>query len=104
MMFTDASDHGYGGFLLRRIGKNVVVGKFDDQEREISSTARELLAVKYVLQSLHNSIAHTSIRVYVDNFASSRILAVGSSKPHLQKLAMEIFTIALSNDIRIMPQ
>ena len=104
IMFTDASDHGYGGFLLKRIGKDVVVGKFDVQEREMSSTARELLAVKYVFQSLHNSIANASIRVYVDNFASSIILAVGSSKPHLQKIAMEIFTIALSNDIRIMPQ
>ena len=87
--------------MLKQVGKDVVVGKFNDHERTLSSTARELLAVKYVLLSLKNSIAHSSIRVYVDNFASSRILTVGSSKSHLQKLAMDIFKISLDNDILV---
>lgn len=104
IVFTDASSAGYGGFLLKHVGKAVVVGKFAEHERIMSSTFRELLAVKYVLQSITSSIEHTSIRIYVDNFASSRILSVGSSKPHLQQLALEIFKIALSNDIRILPQ
>ena len=77
-MFTDDSSDGYGGFLLKRVGKDVVVGKFDDNERGMSSTARELLAVKYVLESLQTSITHTSIKVYVDKFASSRISFSGN--------------------------
>lgn len=104
LIFTDASSAGYGGFLLKRVGKEVVVGNFDASERPMSSTFRELLAVKYVLQALKNYIAHRSIRIHVDNFASSRILTVGSAKTHLQQLAMDIFKFALSHDIRILTQ
>jgi hypothetical protein len=104
IVFCDASDHGYGGFLLRYLGKDVFRGKFGHDEITLSSTNRELRAVKYALSSLQSSLAHSSVRVYVDNYATSRILTVGSRRPHLQKIAMEIFKICLHSDIRVLPQ
>ena len=82
ILFTDASDDGYGGYLVKRAGHVVVVGKFSELEHRTSSTTRELLAVKYSLESLASKLAHESVRAYVDNFAASRILTVGSAKEH----------------------
>ena len=69
----------------------------------MSSTFRELLAVKYSLQSLSASFANESIRVYVDIFSASRILTVVSAKIHLQALALKMFQICLNNNIRLLP-
>ena len=46
MIFTDASDTGYSGFKVNRLGKLLCSGKFDENEIGTSSTTRELLAVK----------------------------------------------------------
>ena len=51
LVFTDASDDGYGGFVLKRLNKEVCSAKFKDCEKQIRSTHRELLSVKYVLDS-----------------------------------------------------
>ena len=50
-MFTDASDYRYGGFILKLLNKEVCPAKFKDCEKQVSLTHRELLAVKYVLDS-----------------------------------------------------
>ena len=104
MLFTDASDNGYGGFLIKREGHEVAAGKFGYHDMAQSSTHRELAAVKYALQSLVSLLANESITVFTDNFAASRILAVGSSKKPLQTLALDIFVICLHNNIRLLPQ
>ena len=49
IVFCDASDHGYGGFLLRHLGKVVFRGDFSNFEISLSSTNRELRAVKYAV-------------------------------------------------------
>ena len=56
-MFTDAISDGYGGFLLTRVGKDVVVGKFDDLESELSSTAHEQLNM-FCNRLIHQSYIH----------------------------------------------
>ena len=104
VVFTDASDSGYGGFLLRRLGKDIVRGSFTPDERRESSTKRELLGVLYALQSLAHQLSHSSVRIYVDNYGASRILQVGSPKPHLHDLAVEILRISLQHDIKLLPQ
>ena len=104
VIFTDASDFGYGGFLLRRLGKDIVRGSFSHEEQNKSSTERELLGVLYVLQSLAQKLSHTSVRIYVDNYGASRILQIGSPNTHLQHIAVEILKISLVNDIKILPQ
>ena len=47
-VFTDASDDGYEGFILKRLNKEVRSAKFKDCEKQIISNHTELLAVKYV--------------------------------------------------------
>ena len=69
-----------------------------------SSTFRELLAVKFVLQSYGTILRNQTLQINIDNFGATRILTIGSSKPHLQQLAMEIFSYCLRNDIKIMPE
>ena len=41
------------------------------------------------------------MKVFVDNMGASRILMVGSSKLHLQQIAVDIFSICLSFDISL---
>ena len=72
-----------------------------EQEFQASSTMRKLLAVKYSLLSLTSQLEHEAVRVYVDNFAASRILTVGSAKAHLQNIAINIFTLCLSHNIKL---
>lgn len=55
IVYSDASNNSYGGFLIQELGQVIARGDFHNHEVETSSTSRELLAVKYVLQSFaHN--------------------------------------------------
>ena len=57
----------------------------------------------HVLNSLFSQLAHESILWYTDNWNVSRILEVGSSKDHIQDLALQIFATRLKLDIKIIP-
>ena len=103
IVYSDASDHAYGGFIAEKLGNVIARGSFTEAEAETSSTYRELLAVKHVLNSLSSQLAHESILWYTDNWNVSRILEVGSSKDHIQDLALQIFAIRLKLDIKIIP-
>jgi hypothetical protein len=104
IIFSDASDSGYGGFSFHRLEKLVCAGKFTAQESSRSSTYRELLAVKLVLQSYDTILRGQSIQINVDNYSASRIMIVGSRYPHLQQLAIDIFRHCLQNDIKLIPR
>ena len=51
MLFTVASERGYGGFSCTRFSKKLCSGRFTPDKILTSSTNRELLAVRYVLES-----------------------------------------------------
>ena len=51
VVYSDASDTGFGGYLVK-CGKHEVAGSWDIHQLSFSSTLKELLAVKYVLISL----------------------------------------------------
>ena len=104
MVFTDASSTGYGGFYVSKLGQHICTGEFTSSEASASSTFRELLAVKLVLQSYGEELRGQNIQVNVDNQAATRILSVGSSKDHLQEVALDIFHHCLKNDIRLTPE
>ena len=104
MVFTDASSTGYGGFYVSKLGQHICTGEFTSSEANTSSTFRELLAVKLVLQSYGEELRGQKIQVNVDNQAATRILSVGSSKDHLQEVALDIFHHCLKNDIRLTPE
>ena len=104
IMFSDASDSRYGGFTFSRLGRHICSGRFDEEESASSSTNRELLAVHYCLQSFGELVKNESLQVNVDNWGAAQILSVGSKKPHLQELAMQIFDVATHNNIQIVPR
>ena len=103
IIFTDASNHGYGGYLLQRLGKVICQGKFESHQQATSSTERELLAIQNCLVSFAQLIRHEAVNIRTDNFAASRILEIGSPKPHLQKIAIQIFEVCVKNDVKISP-
>ena len=104
VIFTYASDTGYGGFICEKLNKTVCVGKFSPPDQNTSSTFRESLAVKNVLQRFAHFLVGQSIQVNVDNQNASRIISVGSPKDRLQKVALDIFQIAIRNDIIVVPK
>ncbi|CAH3181716.1 unnamed protein product [Porites lobata] len=99
-IYTDASDFAFGGYLAT-LGGEPVRGMFSPADVDSSSTYRELKAVFYVLKSYAVSLKHQRVKVFVDNMGASRILMVGSSKLHLQQIAVDIFSICLSFDISL---
>lgn len=103
LMFTDASDHAYGGYLLHRLGKPICQGNFTPTQASSSSTNRELLAVKFCLQSFAHLIEHEAIEIRTDNLSAVSIIQKGSQRPHLQKLAIEIFQICTKHDVSLHP-
>ena len=77
VVYTDASGRGYGGYVLQKLGEVIAQGSFTEEEREGSSTLRELLAVKYVLESLTAHLKHEVVLWHSDNINVPRILEVG---------------------------
>ena len=104
MIFTDASSTGYGGYMVNRLDEQICSGSFTEEEANTSSTFRELLAVRFVLQSFGELLKGQNIQINGDNMAAMRILSVGSTKPHLQNIALDIFHYCVKNDIKITPQ
>ena len=100
----DASDEGYGGFVLKHLNKEICSAKFDEYEKETSSTVRELLAVKHVLTSFGYILKNQSVQVNIDNSSACRILSIGSSKPHLQNLAIDVLNFCTRFNIELIPQ
>ena len=103
IVYTDASGHGFGGYVAEKLGNIIAQGNFSFAEKGTSSTFRELLAVKQVLLSLTKYLQHQVVLWHSDNINVSRILEVGSPKENLQVLALEIFRICLQYDVTILP-
>ena len=103
VVYSDASEHGYGGYVVQNLGKIIAKGSFTAGEKASSSTHRELLAVEQVLTGLLTHLRHESVLWYTDNWNVSRILEVGSSKNDLQDLALNIFALCVQNDVKILP-
>jgi len=103
IIFSDASDSGYGGYLVQRLGNVITRGDFVMQEQATSSTHRELLAVKNVLLSVHQHIKNEAVLWFSDNANVARIIDSGSTKPCLQNLAIDIFETCLRFNIKLIP-
>ena len=67
----------------------------------MSSTFRELFAVKLVLHSYGKLLEGQAIQINSDNQAATTIIEIGSTKYHLQQLALEIFDFCLKHDIKL---
>ena len=103
VVYSDASGTGYGGYIVDRLGNEIARGTFTEFERGTSSTYRELLAVKNVLQSVGFLLRNESVQWNTDNINVVRIIQAGSSKEHLQAKAIEIYEFCICYDIEIFP-
>ena len=59
-------------------------GCLDSVQASQSSTMREILAVRKVLQSFAPKLKGLCVKWHTDNQSVARILDIGSGKPHLQ--------------------
>ena len=59
------------------------------------------MCVKHALQSFANLLKGSHAKWYTDNQGVAAIVKTGSSKVHLHKLAMEIFSLSREHDVVI---
>ena len=102
IVYSDASDKGYGGYMVQRLGNVVAQGRFSEQEKDTSSTHRELLAVRYILQSFQGILRNETIQWHSDNTNVGKIIQGGSTKPDLQKIALQIYDLCIANNNKIL--
>ena len=67
------------------------------EERIMSSTWRELKAIYYSLLSFLPLLKGQNVHWFSDNQSSISVVKFGSRKPHLQKLAPDVFSLCLNN-------
>src|SRR5262249_23725223 len=93
-LFSDASNTGYGGFMLRK-GKQcrqVVQGHWNFQEQEKSTNYRELVAAERVLKAFlkWENIRGCTVRLFTDNIVTYTYLnKMGGKVNHLKTIALE---------------
>jgi len=69
-----------------------------------SSTMREILAVRKVLQSFAPKLAGLCVKCHTDNQNVTRIIGVGSRMSGLQSQAKRIFEVCVHHGISIEPE
>ena len=103
IVYSDASDSGYGGYVVEH-GPHVAHGQWSEWEARQSSTWRELAAVDRILDSVAFKLRNNRIKWFTDNQNVVRILQVGSSKEHLQVLAVNILRTMIRYSISLEPE
>ena len=93
----DASRTGFRGHSSPS-NFDSAAGLFSVKEQLTGSTERELLAIYYVLMSYCKDLTSKKVKIYSDNQGACRIISVGSRKPHLQKIAIDIFKISVKHN------
>ena len=101
---SDANDTRYGGYIVE-LGPQLVAaqGVWSADLAQESSTMREILAVRKVLQSFAPKLAGLCVKWHTDNQNVARIIGVGSRKSGLQSEAKRIFEVYVHHGISIEP-
>ena len=86
-------------FFSTNLNVSSVNGMWLADDKGQSSTYRELKAIYYVLASYVSQLENKKVKVFTDNDNAARIVLVGSPKPHLQSLAIDIFQLCLTKHI-----
>ena len=71
------------------------------EEQGRCSTYRELAAVRHMLDSFSHLLRHQVVLWHSDNMNTANIINVGSTKDHLQALALDMFRMCLTHDIQL---
>ncbi|CAG2200459.1 unnamed protein product [Mytilus edulis] len=100
IVYTDASSFAAAGYTVETF-KKVVHKMWTFEEKQKSSTYRELKAVLITLNSLMKYFHSRLVKIYTDNQNVVRIITAGSMNAELQVLAIEIFNLCVQNNISI---
>ena len=99
LAYSDASNDACGAFVSC---DNIISHKmWSSEERSMSSTWREMKAIYYSLLSFLPLLKGQNIHWFSDNQSTISVINHGSMKVHLQKLALDIFSLCLNNNISI---
>ena len=101
--YSDASKSGCASVLTMSnvLTEHVALRNFTDNERAMSSTHREMLAVFYGLCSFQNLLDHKVLHWFTDNASVVRIVRRGSMKADLHILAYKIFRFLRKHKIQL---
>ena len=102
IVYSDASDTGYGGYIVEH-GPHVAHGQWTQEEAKLSSTFRELKAVRLVLESVADRLQGARVRWFTDNQNVVRILEVGSRKFDLQDEVVKVFNLTIQYQVHLEP-
>ena len=98
-MFSDASSTGCGAFIK---GSSLICHRnWSTEESLKSSTWRELVAIKFALDSFEDHPAGRRICCKTDSQNAVRIVQVGSMIKELQDIALDIFLLCLRQQIQL---
>ena len=103
VIYSDASDTGFGSYSVSH-GNHIAHGQWSPTESVKSSTWRELKAVTLTLKAFAVELSNHRVRWFTDNQNVAHIIKVGSRKMELQSEAIDIFKLAIQNNIVIEPE
>ena len=99
-VYSDASATGCGAKLT--LDKTHISHElWKEEDREKSSTWRELSAISFSLEAFSKLLEYSHVKWYTDNQAAAKIVEVGSMKPDLHALAIQIFRFCASKHINL---
>ncbi|XP_072166403.1 uncharacterized protein [Diadema setosum] len=101
-LFTDASATGYGAYVCEDSNLELV-GFWKEQEKEYSSSWREIEALSRALKSFGSCLEGQSVRWFTDNRNVTRIVQKGSRSRQLQSIALEIHETCEKFGLTIIP-
>ena len=88
-IYSDASNSGYGGYILDR-SDSEVIGTWTNAETNESSTWRELVALERVFNNFLECLEGQTIEWYTDNQSVAKIMQIGSKQAKLHHIASGI--------------
>ena len=103
VVFSDASDSGYGGYMVEH-GGCIANGQWTREEAQQSSTWRELRVVRLVFESFGPQLQNERVKWFTDNQNVVRIVLCGSKKPILQQEALAVFDASVKARILLKPE
>ena len=99
VVYSDASEQGFGGYVVSAKHTLVCQGQWQTNERGKSSTWRELKAVHNMLLSIGHSLSGHKVQWHTDNQNIVRVIDRGSTKPDLQSLVEDIVYLCAENHV-----